>query len=573
MQPSWVISTNLARCRDCYRCVRACPVKAVRIKEGQAQVVPELCIACGNCVWVCPQKAKLVRDDRPELKEVLLTGRPVVATVAPSFPAYFNINSFLPMEKALKGLGFQAAEETAIGAQMVGTAHKTLVDQTPGKWPIITSSCPAVVNFIEKYYPDLIFHLAPIVSPMIAHGRWLRRRYGPEVYIVFIGPCIAKKDEMKDASVARVIDGALTFAELREWLEEKGIHLPKEEDHPEQEESSMARLFPIEGGLVGTAAMDTDRLASRVVTATGIEACQDVLRSMRQGRLRANLVELMACEGGCINGPVMRGQESAFLARQKVMDYARYNPARVLPDSEEWPDLGRSFEDESVPIPEFTEEQIRRVLELVEKYAPEDELNCNACGYPTCRDKAIATLRGMAEATMCIPYMRRRAETIRQVVMDVTPDAILIVDKNLDIQDLSPSAEKMFRCHLPSMLGQPLSRMVPETEGFAQVRDTGNPIFSRTIHLREDLIVKETIVPVKDQRLLMGILRDVTEREQQRQELERIRNETLNRTQEVIRNQMQVAQEIAQLLGESTAETKMMLTRLAKLLKEGQGEG
>lgn len=570
MQPSWVISTNLARCRDCYRCVRACPVKAVRVKEGQAQVVPELCIACGNCVWVCPQKAKMVRDDRPELKEMLLGGKTVVATVAPSFPAYFNVSAFLPLEEALRDLGFQAAEETAIGAQMVGTAHKAFVDRAPERWPVITSSCPAVVNFIEKYYPELIFHLAPIVSPMIAHGRWLRRRFGPEAYIVFIGPCIAKKDEMRDASVAGIIDAALTFAELREWLEEKKIVLPKEENNTDREESSMARLFPIEGGLVGTAAMDTDRLASQIVTATGIEACQDVLRSIRGGRLRASLVELMACEGGCINGPVMRGQESAFLARQKVMDYARYNPPKVLPDPEEWPDLQRSYMDESVPIPEFTEEQIRRVLELVEKYTPEDELNCNACGYPTCRDKAIATLRGMAEATMCIPYMRRRAESIRQVVMDVTPDAILIVNKNLDIQDLSPSAEKMFRCNLSSMIGQPLSRMIPETDGFSLVRDTGKPIFSQTLHLREDLIVKETIVPIRDQRLLMGILRDVTEREQQHQELERIRNETLNRTQEVIRNQMQVAQEIAQLLGESTAETKMMLSRLAKLLKEGQ---
>lgn len=570
MQPSWVISTNLARCRDCYRCVRACPVKAVRVKEGQAQVVSELCIACGNCVWVCPQKAKLVRDDRPELKEALSQGRPVVATVAPSFPAYFNLNSFSPLEEALKALGFQEVEETALGAQMVGTAHKDFVAETPEKWPVITSSCPAIINFIEKYYPDLIFHLAPIVSPMIAHGRWLRQRFGPEAYIVFIGPCIAKKDEMKDAPVARIIDAALTFAELRDWLEEKKISLQEEAAGGEGDQASMARLFPIEGGLVGTATMDNDRLTPQIVTATGIEACQDVLRSMRAGRLRASLVELMACEGGCINGPVMRGQQSAFLARQKVMDYARRHPPKVLPDRADWPDLQRTYTDRSVPVPEFTEEQIRRVLELVEKYTPEDELNCSACGYPTCRDKAIATLRGMAEATMCIPYMRRRAESIRQVVMDVTPDAILIVDKNLDLQDLSPSAEKMFRCHQPSMVGQPLSRMVPDTEGFAQVRDSGKPVFSQTIHLREDLIVEETIVPVKDQRLLMGILRDVTERERQREELERIRNETMNRTQEVIKNQMRVAQEIAQLLGESTAETKMMLSRLAKLLKEGQ---
>jgi iron only hydrogenase large subunit-like protein/uncharacterized Fe-S cluster-containing protein len=570
MQSSWVISTNLARCRDCYRCVRACPVKAIRVKEGQAQVVPELCIACGNCVWVCPQKAKLVRDDRPEIKEALQSGRAVVASVAPSFPAYFNLSSLVPMEESLQTLGFKGAEETAFGAQMVGLAHKDFVVRNPGQWPVITSSCPAIVNYIEKYFPDLIPHLAPIVSPMIAHGRWLRNLYGPGAYIVFIGPCIAKKDEMKDEPVSQVIDAALTFAELKEWLEEEGVPFQVEETGPGSDQPSIARLFPIEGGLVGTAAMDTDRLASQIITATGIEACQDVLSGIRKGQLKARLVELMACEGGCINGPVMRGQESAFLSRQKVIEYSQRNQPSILPDPESWPDLKRSFLDESVPVPEFTEEQIRKVLELVEKYTPEDELNCNACGYPSCRDKAIATLRGMAEATMCIPYMRRRAESIRQVVMDVTPDAILIVDKDLNLQDLSPSAEKMFRCHHSLMIGQPLDQMVPETEGFAQVRDTGKSIFSQTIHLRDDLIVEETVVPVKDQRLLVGILRDVTEREGQHRELERIRNETLNRTQEVIKNQMRVAQEIAQLLGESTAETKMMLSRLAKLLKEGQ---
>jgi PAS domain S-box-containing protein len=570
MQSSWVISTNLARCRDCYRCVRACPVKAIRVKEGQAQVVPELCIACGNCVWVCPQKAKLVRDDRPEVKEALRSGRAVVASVAPSFPAYFNLSSLVPMEESLRTLGFKGAEETAFGAQMVGLAHKDFVEQNPGRWPVITSSCPAIVNYIEKYFPDLIPHLAPIVSPMIAHGRWLRNLYGPEAYIVFIGPCIAKKDEMKDEPVSQVIDAALTFAELREWLEEEEVPFQVKETGLGSDQQSIARLFPIEGGLVGTAAMDTDRLASQIITATGIEACQDVLSSMRKGQLKARLVELMACEGGCINGPVMRGQESAFLSRQKVIEYSQRNQPKILPDPEGWPDLKRSFLDESLPAPEFSEEQIRKVLELVEKYTPEDELNCNACGYPSCRDKAIATLRGMAEATMCIPYMRRRAESLRQVVMDVTPDAILIVDKNLNLQDLSPSAEKMFRCHHSLMIGQPLDQMVPETEGFTQVRDTGKSIFSQTIHLRDDLIVEETVVPVKDQRLLVGILRDVTERERQHQELERIRNETLNRTQGVIINQMRVAQEIAQLLGESTAETKMMLSRLAKLLKEGQ---
>ena len=571
MQQPGVISTNVARCRDCYRCVRACPVKAVRVKEGQAHVVTELCIACGSCVCACPQKAKNVRDDRPLVQKAIQNGQKVLASVAPSFPAYFNLTSFSQIEEALKGLGFSVAEETAYGAQMVGSAHRELVRSTPEGWPLITSSCPAIVNLIEKYYPDLLPHVAPVVSPMIAHARWLRRHHGADACVVFIGPCIAKKEEILDNAVSSVVDAVLTFEELREWMETGNVRCPEGKRPGDGVDRSNARLFPVEGGLVGTANMDTDRLTHQVVTATGIEACTDVLRAIRAGKLKASLVELNACEGSCINGPAMKKQESAFLARQQVIEYASASQAKILPSRSEWPRLDRTYTDKSLPQPAFTEAQIRGVLELVEKYTPEDELNCGACGYPTCRDKATATLRGMAEATMCIPYMRRRAESIRQVVMDVSPNAILIVDRELNLQDLSPSAEKMFRCYRVGVVGESLKSIVPKIDGFLQVRDSGKPLLSETIRLREDLIVEQTIVPVKDQRLFVGILRDVTERERQQEQIERIRDETLHRTQDVIKNQMRVAQEIAQLLGETTAETKMMLSRLARLLEEGHG--
>jgi PAS domain S-box-containing protein len=572
VQKDWVISTNVARCRDCYRCVRACRVKAVRVKEGQAQVVPDLCIACGSCVCACPQKAKSVRDDRPAVLKAIGEGRAVVASIAPSFPAFFPVESFFQLEEALKGIGIRAAEETALAAQMVGVDHRDFVDRNPDRRPVITSSCPALVNLIAKYYPDLLPHLAPIVSPMIAHGRRLRGIFGDDAFVVFIGPCMAKKDEMLDPLVSDAIDAVLTFEELQAWMTSENVEWPS--NHEEQVRPSMlvARLFPVEGGLVGTANMDTGRLNSHIVTATGIETCEDILRSVRNGKLKASLIELMACEGGCINGPAMRNQGShfsSFLARQQVIEYASRSELKAVPPREEWPVLERAYQDRHVAVPEFSEEQIREVLKLAEKYSPEDELNCSACGYSTCRDKALATLRGMAEATMCIPYMRRRAESIRQVVMDVSPDAVMIVNRELQIQDLSPSAEKMFRCSRLAVIGEPLERIVPEVRDFAQVRDHGRPVIGQTVRIRQDLVVEQTIVPVKDHNLLVGILRDVTERESEHERLEHIRSETLHRTQEVIKNQMRVAQEIAQLLGETTAETKMMLSRLARLLEEG----
>lgn len=572
MQKDWVISTNVARCRDCYRCVRACRVKAVRVKEGQAQVVPDLCIACGSCVCACPQKAKSVRDDRPAVLKAIGEGRTVVASIAPSFPAFFPVESFFQLEEALKGIGIRAAEETALAAQMVGVDHRDFVDRNPDRRPVITSSCPALVNLITKYYPDLLPHLAPIVSPMIAHGRRLRGIFGDDAFVVFIGPCMAKKDEMLDPLVSDAIDAVLTFEELQAWMTSENVEWPSNHEEPVRPSMLVARLFPVEGGLVGTANMDTGRLNSHIVTATGIETCEDILRSVRNGKLKASLIELMACEGGCINGPAMRNQGdhfSSFLARQQVIEYASRSELKAVPLREEWPVLERAYQDRHVAVPEFSEEQIREVLKLAEKYSPEDELNCSACGYSTCRDKALATLRGMAEATMCIPYMRRRAESIRQVVMDVSPDSVMIVNRELQIQDLSPSAEKMFRCYRLAVIGEPLERIVPEVRDFAQVRDHGRPVIGQTVRIRQDLVVEQTIVPVKDHNLLVGILRDVTERESEHERLEHIRSETLHRTQEVIKNQMRVAQEIAQLLGETTAETKMMLSRLAKLLEEG----
>jgi iron only hydrogenase large subunit-like protein/uncharacterized Fe-S cluster-containing protein len=565
-----VISTNPARCRDCYRCVRTCPVKAIRVQNGQAQVVPELCLVCGTCVRACPQGAKTIREDRPRVEQALAEGRLLVATVAPSAPAYFGMKVFSQIEEVLRKLGFASAGETAFGAEMVGLEHKACVQSEPQRWPVIASSCPVVVNLIEQYYPALISHLAPIVSPMIAHGRWLREKYGQDAFIVFIGPCIAKKREAEDQCVSGAVDAVLTFQELAVWMDEKDLQLPESEAAAVAEHRSSARLFPVEGGLVGTANMDTSMLSSHVVVASGLDAVEEVLRGIQSKKLSACMVELMACAGGCVNGPAMMGVEGgAFLARQRVIEYAANREPVLLPDPIGWPSLRREFSDNSVPIPAFTEEQIEEVLHKVEKYSPEDELNCGACGYPTCRDKAVATLRGMAEATMCIPYMRRRADSLRQVVMDVTPNAILIVDRDLRLQDMSPSAERMFGCHLTHVLGQDLKAIVPIVDDFLAVRDTGEAIMGKTIQLRPDLFVEQTIVRVEDENLLMGILRDVTDREHQREKFDRIRIETLQRTQEVVSKQMRVAHEIAQLLGETTAESKMMVSRLAKLLGEG----
>ncbi len=570
-----IIITNPDRCRDCFRCVRNCELKAIRVKDGHVQVAPELCITCGTCVRVCPQKAKKVRSGATlDVKEAKRKGKRLIASVAPSAPAYFDFNTFSEMESALKSLGFYAAEETAVGAEIVGLAHREYVEQMSDHQPVITSSCPVVVNLIEQFHPDLIPYLAPIVSPMIAHGRRLRQKYGFDAYLVFIGPCLAKKREIQDEAVAGVIQAAMTFRGIQAWLREEGILLPKREPVAEESDEALARLFPVEGGLIGTARMSTDILNNQVLITTGLEACQDVLSEIRAGQLVGiRLVELMACKGGCINGPAMADLPGGiFQARKKILDYQANRQPFPKIAREEWPELTRTYRDKKQVLPEFDEEQIREVLRRVNKYTPEDELNCGACGYSSCREKAIAVLRGMAEVTMCVPYMRNRSESLRQVVMDVSPNSIIIIDDKLTIQDMSPSAEELFKCSLPEMKGEPLSWLIHDLDDFLSVRNTGMPILSRISQLRDDLVVEQSIVRIEGQPLLVAIMRNITEQDRERKKFQMLKEKTLVQTREVVNKQMRVAHEIAHLLGETTAESKMIVSHLTKLLEEDEAK-
>ncbi len=404
-----VVSTIGERCRRCYTCVRSCPAKAIKVQEGQAKVLPERCIGCGNCIRVCAQGAKRVESEAlPLTKEMIAQGEEVVAILAPSFPVALKGVKPLQLVEAVRRLGFSCVMEVALGAELSARAYRRLLEKGGGSEPIISTPCPALVSYVEKYLPHLVPNLAPVVSPMIALGRLIKQRLKPEAKVVFIGPCVAKKAEARDPNVAGAVDAVLTYQELREWLEERGLDvssLPESDfDGPY---AGVGRIFPVSGGLLRTAAIEADVLESRIVVTEGVDRVTHLLREFDKNGLSTRFFDLLLCEG-CINGPFAGDDESTVLLKQRVADYTREQLAQHDACSLEQYDnldMSRGFSDLHVEAPEPSEEEIRRILSETGKMKPEDELNCGACGYPTCREKAIAVYHGLAEVEMCLPYL------------------------------------------------------------------------------------------------------------------------------------------------------------------------
>ncbi|MFB3880598.1 MAG: [Fe-Fe] hydrogenase large subunit C-terminal domain-containing protein [Armatimonadota bacterium] len=409
-----IVTTIGERCKRCYTCVRHCPVKAIMVQEGRAQVLPERCVACGNCIRVCSQKAKRVdSDDLDAAKRMIAAGERVVACLAPSFPASFPEVRPRQVIEAARRLGFSQVMEVAVGAELVARAYGRLAAEREGNGPLITTPCPALVSYVEKHLPQVLPFLAPVVSPMVGLARLIKRRLDPTAKVVFIGPCLAKKVEARDENLAGEVDGVLTFLEFTGWLAEEGVEmasLPEGEfdgPHP-----SVSRIFPVPGGLLRTSGMQADVLQNDTVVTEGVERIAGLLKQIEKGEVEADFFDLLFCEG-CINGPFAGGDGNTVALKQRIADYTREeigrHPDSSLADHYDL-DLRREFTDCHVPAKEPSEEEIRAVLAQTGKLRPEDELNCGACGYPSCRDKAIAVYNGFAEVEMCLPHLIDRLE-------------------------------------------------------------------------------------------------------------------------------------------------------------------
>lgn len=567
-----VINFKGSNCKNCYKCVRVCPVKSIRVKDEQAEIIKEQCVLCGACLSACHQNAKSVRNDVPKVKRLLKDGKKTVVSLAPSFIAAFEYDHPGQVVSALKRLGFDEVQETAIGAHLVSKEYKRLMDKGRMK-NIITSACPTINFLIEQYYPDLIPYLAPVLSPMLAHGKLIKHNYGwDDTHVVFIGPCISKKAEADDHQTEDVIDGALTFKELLEWMDEEGISIKDEKVEPFKSMDGLdTRCYPIPRGILMTLnGSDNDMNGFHKASIDGIDQCMYMLDALREGQVNGYFIEMNACLGGCLKGPAMpKSNGQYFRMRQQLIEYAgtntKYGEFSIL-DFDCDINLSKVFVDKSIHEDMPDEETISKILAKIGKVTKDQELNCGACGYPSCRDKAIAVYQGKAELYMCLPYMRERAESMSNVIIGSTPNVIIAVDGNMEIQEFNAAAEKMFAMPRQIAMGKKIYELIDGSD-FEYVYRTHHPIIDKKVEYTEyGVITEQSIVYVEDQALLVAIFKDITKEQKQAEQIYKMRMDTAEMAQDVIEKQMMVAQEIASLLGETTAQTKVTLSKLKDLI-------
>lgn len=569
-----IIQFKEANCKNCYKCIRGCPVKAITFVNDQARIAEEDCMFCGNCLTVCPQNAKVVKSEVDTVKGFIKKKEKVYVSLAPSFVSAFENTDERWLYQALKKLGVTYIEETAVGALRVSKEYDRLIKENKMK-NIITTACPSITLLVQKYYPDLVDQLAPVVSPMIAHGKLLRETYGARIKVVFIGPCLSKKAECKELQSSGVIDAAITFEELEGWLEEEGIDSNTDlSEEIKGNRELKTRLYPAPGGIIKT--LESRKCKHyQCISVDGVDRCIKVLDSIKNDNLQNYFIEMNSCSGGCIGGPCMKHIKGGLLeARSRMIAYfARGLKKEKLINTDDIKvDMRKSFIETPREVIHPSESVIQGILNSIGKYTEDKELNCGACGYPSCRDKAIAVYNNRAQLHMCLPYMRERAESISNLILNTTPNAILALNDELFIQEANPSAQKFFGSNSMSLTGKNVFEVL-ECEDFQNVIDSRENIYDKKFYYdKYDMTVRQSIIYAPEQNIVVVIIQDITEEEKRTLEMYSVREQNVELAQKVIEKQMRVAQEIASLLGETTAETKVALTKLKKSIMSEMGD-
>ena len=548
------LTLKKSNCKNCYKCIRHCPVKAIRFSGNQAHITGNECILCGQCFVVCPQNAKQIVDETEKVRMFLKHGYQVIVSLAPSFVANYDGVGIGSMQEALKKLGFFDVEETAIGATMVKTEYERMLRED-GRDIIISSCCHSINLLVQKYFPGALQYLADVVSPMQAHCMDIKKRF-PEAKTVFIGPCVAKKDEAEHYE--GIVDAVLTFEDLTKWLKEENIELAQEMD---TDVNSRARFFPTTGGVLKTMAQDAPGYT--YLALDGIENCVNALKDIESGKIHKCFVEMSVCVGSCMGGPVME----RYHRTSPIKDYiAIANYAGEKDFEVEQPmvaELKKHFLPIERRVQQPTETEICSALRQMGKFKQADELNCGSCGYNTCREKAIAICQGKAEISMCLPFLKDKAENFSDIIVKNTTNGLIVLNESLEVQQINEAARRMLNIRSANdILGDSVVRVLDPTD-FVEVLANEKDIHNKRVYLAEyKRYIEQSVVYDQESHLLLGIMRDVTAEEKQREKKENITRQTIEVADKVVDKQMRIVQEIASLLGETAAETKIALAKL-----------
>lgn len=562
MDHHYPVYTEERECKGCRTCLRHCPVKAIGFRGGRAAVIPERCVACGHCVNLCPTTATRVRDDLGRARNLLQHKERVFVSLAPSYVSEFAGVDAGNLISAIRALGFAGVSETALGAQEVSAQVADRLGRGTSSLTL-SSACPAAVGYVRKYLPTLANDIVPLLSPVLAHCRMLRQAWGEAIGIVFIGPCVATK---RDADRhPELLDLALTFRDLRRWLEESELDparlVPGPQDRFIPEAAPGGALYALEGEMNDAIRLQGTAEGVRFLTAAGIPEIIHILSGLRSEELTAPVVlELLACPGGCVNGPCRSSRKPWLLERLEVLERATPSPVTAMGTVPL--EIGEYGPEAPLAMPQYEEGYQRAALRRIGIELADDELNCGGCGYETCRDLARALHEGRAEPSMCPIWLRTQTEKKIDALLRCMPAGVVIVDADLTVMDCNETLARMFDEDTlyvyqawPDLAGARLERLVPFAGSFQMVLDTGQDIHRETLRL-EGRIFSVAIFSIEPHRLIGGFVLDVTSSEMPRVQIAQL-------AQEVIRKNLEMVQEVACRLGENMADTEILLRSLA----------
>lgn len=558
-----ILQFHTANCKNCYKCIRNCPVKAIRVQNQQAQIIEEQCVLCEKCTSVCPQHAKVEHNDIPDIQKEIAAGKKVIASVHPAYLFRYGWNSIHSLEKCLQKIGFWKVFDAAQGAFLMKEKYTQFLEIQQQKKLVISSNCPVIVRMIEKKYPRIKEYLAPVYSMMQMHTEYLKEQY-PEAILVYVSPCISVMSELNEPQAH--MDYVITFRELSNWMNDVPENYLEE---CEKKEIYLSRMTAVAGGLIQTM---IPVAGQKYLSVDGIDQCKEILRELQTGGYENYFIEMNACKNGCIGGPYSQKREKKLLdaligIRESSMENGQPDYQRdyhiEIPEIPE-----RKFVQEEIyPGKTVTKEQITHVLQEMGKYTKEDELNCGACGYDTCREKAVAVIQGKAEVSMCIPYMREKQEDYANIIINAMPGLLVTVDYDLNIVQLNKAANDLFDItRKKHLLGKQVDEIMDD---YAMVNMIAfeREIVQDCIYLEEQkCYIERVLTNDRKNKLILCIMKDVTKEKEWEKKQKRAKINAVQMADKLAEEQLRIVHEIASLLGETAADTKVAVEDLKQTI-------